>query len=81
MSNEKFEARYQVADGYAGGARPQYFKISAGDLEEDMTDDDLARFYEDAVLEDFQQRISPESERVDAFVAWAREQIAKREQE
>lgn len=81
MSNEKFEARYQVADGYAGGAHPQYFKISADELESDMTDDDLEQFYEDAVSEDFQRRISPNSERVDAFIAWAREQIAKREQE
>jgi hypothetical protein len=80
MSKEKFEARYKVEDGYAGGARPQYFKISADELDDEMTDEQLIEFYEDAVQADFEERISPGAERVDEFVAWAREQLAARSQ-
>lgn len=78
MPNEKFEARYQVADGYAGGSRPQHFKIRASDLEDDMDDEALERFYEEAVQGDFEQRICPDSERVSEFIAWAKEHLAER---
>ena len=67
-----------MTDGYVGGSRPQHFSINAADLEDDMDDAALERFYADAVYEDFQQRITPESERNEEFVAWAREQLAKR---
>jgi hypothetical protein len=68
-----------VADGYVSGSRPQHFTINAADLEDDMDDAALERFYDEAVYEDSQQRITPESERVEEFVAWAKEQLAKRE--
>lgn len=77
MSN-KFQGRYQVQDGYAGGSRPQHVSIFSDDLEEDMTDDELVEFYENEIQNHFYERISPGAERVDEFVAWARDQLAKR---
>ena len=40
-----FRAKYEIEDGYAGGSRPQNFKISAADLEDDMTPSDLEDLY------------------------------------
>lgn len=78
MTEKTFRARYQVADGYAGGSRPQHFKISADDLEDDMDDESLEIFYEQSVQDDFEQKIYPDSERVDEFIAWAKERLAER---
>lgn len=75
---EKFQGRYQVQDGYAGGARPKYVTICADDLEEDMTDDELVEFYEDEIQRHYEENVSPGAERVDEFVSWAREQLARR---
>lgn len=78
MTSDKFQARYQIDDGYYGGLRLHYFTISASDLEDDMDDEALERFYEESVQDDFEQHISPKSERVDEFVSWAKERLAKR---
>ena len=79
MSDRKtFEARYQVEDGYAGGTRPQYFTIDAGDLEDDMTDDELESLYHEKCEEDMRQKIGCGPNRIDEFVAWAREQLNER---
>lgn len=76
--SEKFKGRYQVADGYCGGARPQHLTIHAGDLEDDMTDEQLIEMYEAEIQQHFEEHISPSAERVDEFVAWARDQLQKR---
>lgn len=78
MTDKKFKARYQVADGYAGGSRPQHFTIHAGDLEDDMDDAALQSFYEQSVQDDFEQKIYPDSERMDEFIAWAKERLAEK---
>lgn len=76
--SKKFQGRYGVNDGYAGGARPHHFTVYDYELEDDMTDDQLERLYEEAVEESFAQNITPYPERVDEFIAWAREQLAAR---
>ena len=77
---EKFQARYQVQDGYAGAARPKHFNISADELEDDMTtEEQLVEFYEIAVQGHYDEYVSPCAERVDEFVSWARAQLAARE--
>ena len=76
---EKFQARYQVQDGYAGGAR-LHFNIRADDIEDDMTtEDQLVEFYESAVRDHYDEHVYPGAERVDEFVSWARAQLAARE--
>ena len=75
--SEKFKARYQVQDGYVGGARPKQFNISSDDLEDDMNEDDLVEFYESAVQDHFDEHVSPSADRVDEFVTWAMAQLAK----
>lgn len=76
--SKTFQGRYQVQDGYAGGSRPQHVTIDAGDIEDDATDDELIRFYEDSIQDHFEKNISPGIQRTDEFVSWAREQLAKR---
>ena len=73
-----FEARYQANDGYCGKQRPKYFKIDASELEDDMDEEGLIEFYEQEVENHFQEHVHPDAERVDEFVAWAREQLAAR---
>lgn len=76
-----FRARYEIDDGYAGGARPQYFAIRPDELEEDMTDDDLEAFYDESCAEHMQQNIGCSPSRVDEFIEWARAMLAARNQE
>jgi hypothetical protein len=77
--SERFKGMYEVADGYVGGSRPQFFSVHAGDLEDDMTDEDLERLYEEEAQAHFEQHIAPNVSRVAEFVAWARAQIANRD--
>ena len=77
--SKTFQGRYQVQDGYAGGSRPKFVTIAADVLPDDMTDDELVELYEDLIQQDFEANVTPGAERIDAFVAWAREQIEKRE--
>lgn len=74
----KFKGSYQVEDGYVCGSRPQYFSIEEHDFEEDMSDEDLARFYEESAEEAFRQNIYISIERCGEFVAWARAAIEAR---
>lgn len=76
-----FEACYQVEDGYVGKYRPKTFKIHAGHLEEDMSDEEIENFYLDEVMSHFNQNIYPSAERKEEFIQWAREQISNRSEE
>lgn len=78
---QTFEARYQVDDGYAGGARPQAFEISAEDIEDDMSESDLQDLYHTMCEEDMQQRIGCCVMRVDEFVEWAQSVISARKEQ
>lgn len=77
----KFRATYEVADGYAGQAAPQYFSISSDEIDDDMSDDDIREIFYDLMQNHFECFISPEAteEHIDDFVRWAKEQIANRE--
>ena len=78
MSNNKFQVNWQTNDGYAGGARPQSFKISADEIEDDMSDEDLSALYQEAVQSDFEQRVSASGENEAEFIEWAKEVLAER---
>ena len=80
---DSFEAQYEVHDGYVCGSRPQSFEIDAEDLNDDMDDEALRSFYDSEVSANFRDsdKIYPEPQRVDQFVAWAKGQLAKREME
>lgn len=79
MTDSKFKAAYQVADGYVGKARPRYFSISASDLEEDMSDEDLVNFFEEGMQDDFECNVFPEECNRNEFIEWARQQLICRE--
>ncbi len=76
---DKFEARYEVEDGYCGKSRPQHFNICSSEIEDDMNIDDLKELYYDMVQNDFEQKISAGAERVDEFIEWAENVINKRD--
>ena len=75
---DTFEAQYVVEDGYAGPARPKYFQVYAGDLEDDMSEEELKDFYYGMVDEHFKENIYPSAEKVEHFVEWAREKLNER---
>lgn len=72
MSRDTFTAKYEIADGYCGGARPQSFRIDAGDISPDMTDDQLEQLFHDMAEEDMAQNHPSEQLNVVEFIAWAR---------
>lgn len=76
--SEKFRAMYHAQDGYVGKDRPQQFNIDASELEDDMDDEALRRFYTGACDAHFEENVTAGPERVEEFVKWGREQLAKR---
>ena len=80
MSKDRFQGTFEINDGYAGGRRPQHFSVSVHDLHDDMTDEDLRRFYEEEAEEHFRQNFGISVSRSDEFVAWAREKLSAAEQ-
>ena len=80
LSENTFEAQYQVEDGYVTGGRPQRFQIHAEEIEDDMTDEALEDFYASEVTRNFNdsEKIYPVPEKANQFVTWAKAQIAER---
>lgn len=79
MSQEYFQGQFEIEDGYAGGARPQYFRIGDSVLADDMTDDDLRALYGQEAEEHFRMNFGVTTKRADEFVAWARKKIGELE--
>lgn len=79
MTNDFFRATYSAADGYIGKSRPLYFRIATTELEEDMTDEDLADLFEESMQDHFDQNVHPESDDRQVFVEWARMRLQERE--
>lgn len=72
-----FSGEYEINDGYAGGSRTQHFRFNAGDLEDEMSDEEIRKLYEDAAYEHFRQHIDVTVNDCDEFVEWAREYLKK----
>lgn len=70
--SDAFDGRYEVDDGYAGGSRPQHFRVYATDLDDEMTDEELVAFYEEVADDCFRQNIGITLRREAEFVSWAR---------
>ncbi len=76
---DKFHVKYEIDDGYVGGARPQRFNIGADNLEDGMTDAEIEQLLDDMTHEDFLQKASPCIDNRDEFVAWAKAQLTARD--
>jgi hypothetical protein len=76
---EKFQARYEVADGYAGKSRPLHVSIAADDLYEEMTDEDIREVYEENIRCHFEQNVRPEGDNEAEFLTWAKETIKQQD--
>jgi hypothetical protein len=57
MSSIKF--RWEAFDGYLGGSRPQRVAIDESDITDCEDEDELLKFIESAVQDDFEQKVSP----------------------
>lgn len=79
----EFRARYSVADGYAGGSRPQYFRISTSDLAPGMERGELEEVFNDLMQFHFDQNIFPEGydSSMEEFVEWATGEISAMSEE
>jgi len=71
--SKKFQAEYEVDDGYVGPARPKYFEIFEEDIEDDMEDEDFEDLFYVEMDEAFNQDISPYPRNLEEFKVWARE--------
>lgn len=73
---DRFKARYQAQDGYAGGAKPKFVTIDEQDILNCDTEDEMREIYDEAIYAHFQENVTPCGENEDEFLAWARERIA-----
>lgn len=71
-----FKCRYSISDGYAGKDRQQSFNVCVEYLPDDANE--LDNFFEENMIIDFMDSISPQAENKDDFIEWAKEEIAKR---
>jgi hypothetical protein len=76
----KFTAKWQVDDGYAGGARPQSTGISEDDILDCESIDDAMTEIENIIREDFLNRISWGFSNYDRVKAWAEQVLANKAQ-
>jgi hypothetical protein len=59
MMATKFKVRWQVSDGYVGGARPQSFNIDIDEMVENCeTETEALQYLDDAVHDDFDNTVS-----------------------
>lgn len=72
-----FRGEFEIDDGYVGGRRPIGFRVHPHDLEDDMTDETLAQFYEECAAERMRE-MGFTLRRQEEFVAWARAVLAER---
>jgi len=79
--SDVFYVEWGVEDGYTGKARTHHFDISSDDIDQDMSEEDLRRLFQDSLQEEFDQRISFYSPDEDAFVEWAGDMNTKDKQE
>lgn len=68
----KFEGRYQVADGYAGGARPMYFSIYPEDVADEDNEASLSGLYEELMVQHFRENVYAEGSNESEFIEWAK---------
>lgn len=72
---EKFDAKFEIDDGYVGGSRPQTVTIFSNDVL-NLADDELEDFFHDACHEAMLEIVSAYGDPTD-FVEWAREMQSK----
>ena len=72
MNEEQiFTAIYEIDDGYVGKSAPHRVQISDGELDDDMTAEDLEYYYDDVIEDHFAQNIFPNGSNKQEFVGWA----------
>lgn len=75
------EVRYQIEDGYVGGARPQSFMLCEEDLFDgalDPTEEGVIDMLHDLVDNDMANKVSGSLRNKDAVVSWAMALIEER---
>jgi hypothetical protein len=70
--SKKFTVKWEAEDGYTGGSRPQIFHLSVfdfGDVSE-MTDAQIENLLDEAIQDDFDQKVTWYSANRDEAIAW-----------
>lgn len=75
-----FVCNYELEDGYVGASRPQKFKIYANQINERLSKADLKELFGELLYEDFQSKVEPVSDDMEAFLEWAQD-ILKEEKD
>lgn len=78
MKKNTFKVEYHVDDGFVGKARPHVFTVDSGEIEDDMTAEDVVALLYELVQNDFEQNITPCPSSESEFVDWAMSVIASR---
>ena len=78
MSKNTFKVTYHVEDGFVGKSRPHVFTVDSGEIEDDMTAEDVVALLDELVQNDFEQNITPYPANGTEFVDWAMDVIRAR---
>jgi hypothetical protein len=78
VKREGFKVAWQIDDGYIGKDRPHSFYVAADDLDDDMSEEEIRKTFSDMLQEEFESNASPTTEDEEAFVEWAKQQLAQR---
>ncbi len=70
--SDNFAARYELEDGYVGRGRTQTFRISADEVEAEMTENELKRLFYERAEEHRDQNIGIAPLNYEDFLVWAK---------
>ena len=74
--SKTFNCSYLIDDGYVGN-RTKNFRIDIGELDPEMSDEDLATYYQESMQSDFEQKVQPLAKNESEFIQWARENMVE----
>lgn len=58
MPDDKINITWEASDGYAGGSAPQHLTLRMSDFADCDTEEEVTKFLEEAIQEDFAQKVS-----------------------
>ncbi len=78
QSEQMVEVKWQVADGYCGGSRPQSTELHLEDFDVEMSEGEIEDLIYEMVDDDFRQTITPGIENMDEVVEQIQAALAAR---
>lgn len=72
----KFQAKYNIDDGFVTGRRQNVFSISSDELWPGMTERDIEDLFHIEMQRDFSNQVYPIPANLEEFTKWAHEMVA-----